>query len=164
VTEGLESRIDLIVGTLSKSFGVFGGFAAASEILVERMINFSRSFLFATAPPPHLAAAALEALRLIREERPLRERLWQNVDRVKAFLLGKGFEMENRSPIFPLPAGEEKEAIRLSEALFERGILIPAIRYPAVAKGKARLRLTVSAVHTEDDLETLFKALGELLP
>lgn len=156
-------RIDVIMGTLSKALGVFGGFAAASGPLIEHLINFSRPFIFATAPPPVLAAAALEALRLIREEPALRERLWKNVDEVRRFLKGKGFALETPSPIFPLILGEEKEALRVSEELLKRGLLIPAIRYPTVPKGKARLRLTVSAAHTGTDLEKLFVVLNEVL-
>ncbi len=160
VTEGREAEIDVIVGTLSKAFGVFGGFAVSSHTLVERMIHFSRSFIFATASPPLLLAASLEALHLIQEAPGLRERLWQNVDRVKAFLTQIGFALETRSPILPLLIGEEKEAVEVSEALLEQGIFIPAIRYPSVPKGKARLRLTVSAAHTEEDLERLFSGLS----
>jgi glycine C-acetyltransferase/8-amino-7-oxononanoate synthase len=163
VTEGWEEKIDAIVGTLSKALGVFGGFVAADEIFVERMINFSRSFIFATAPPPALAAAALEALRLIREVPKLRATLWQNVDRVRSVFAQKGFSLGERSPIVPLLIGEEAEAVRISEALLERGILIPAVRYPAVPKGKARLRVTVSADHREEDFEKLFKALSQVL-
>ncbi len=162
-TEGFEEKIDCITGTFSKAFGVFGGFVAASGALVERLINFSRPFIFATAPPPSLQAAACEALSLIQKEPEFREKLWLNVDRVRTFLSEKGFRCESRSPIFPVILGEEKEALRVSEVLLQRGILIPAIRYPTVAKGKARLRITVSAAHSGEDLERLFQALTEVL-
>lgn len=156
-TEGFEEKTDCITGTFSKALGVFGGFVAASATLVEHLINFSRPFIFATAPPPALQAASREALLLIQEEPELRERLWKNVNRVQAFLKEKGFPCENRSPIFPVILGEEKEALRVSEELLQKGVLIPAIRYPTVPKGKARLRITVSAAHTEEDLERLFE-------
>ena len=162
-TEGFEEKIDVLTATLSKALGVFGGFAAASAVWVEHLINFSRSFIFATAPPPALQAASLEALRLIQEEPRLREKLWENIERVRVFLAQKGFRLETRSPILPILLGEEREALRISEELLQKGILIPAIRYPTVSKGKARLRLTVSAAHTEEDLERLFEALGEIL-
>ncbi|MBI4114954.1 MAG: 8-amino-7-oxononanoate synthase [Candidatus Omnitrophica bacterium] len=158
VTEG-----DVIVGTLSKAFGVYGGFAAASQSIIETLINFSRSFLFATASPPAFAGAALESLRLIQEDSSLREKLWQNVDKVKAFFRKKGIVSESESPIFPIIVGDENEAVRVSNELLRQGILIPAIRYPTVSKGKARLRLTVSAAHTEEDLEKLFKTLKGVL-
>lgn len=160
-TEGFEDRIDCILGTLSKALGVFGGFAAGSKALVEHLIHFSRAFIFATAPPPSLLAASLEALRMIQEETGLRKKLWENVNRVQQFL--------NRdrgtapSPIFPIRIGDEKKAVEISEKLLERGILIPAIRYPTVSIGKARLRLTLSAAHTEEELARLFEALNEVL-
>ena len=151
--------IDVIIGTLSKACGVFGGFAAVSAATAEHLINFSRPFIFATAPPPVVMAAALAALHVIQTEPSLRKRLWQNIDQVHSFLKERGMGPANLSPIIPLVVGEEKKAVKLSEELLERGILIPAIRYPTVAKGKARLRLTVSAAHTESDLEKLFQAL-----
>lgn len=157
-------KIDVVMGTLSKALGVFGGFAAASNALVERFINFSRPFIFATAPPPALAAAALEALRLIQEEPSLRDRLWRNCRKVSSFLREKGGGGESPSPIFPILIGAENEAVRISEELLNLGILIPAIRYPTVPKGRARLRLTVSGAHTDEDLDQLFKAFLKVFP
>ena len=162
VTEGFEEKIDVIVATLSKALGVFGGFAAARAEFVEYFVNVSRPFIFATAPPPALAAAALEALHLVQTDVSLRARLWSNVDKVEKFLETRGIHSQTKSPIFPILLGDEKEALRVSGELLEKGILIPAIRYPSVPKGKARLRLTVSAAHTEEDLEKLFHALSEV--
>ena len=158
-TEGLEEKIDLIVGTLSKALGVLGGFVAGSGILIEHLINFSRPFIFATAPPAAFLAAAGEALQIIQNSSSLRQKLWKNVDEVQNFLKEKGFVFENRSPIIPLIIGDEKKTAQISELLLEKGILIPAIRYPSVAKGKARLRLTLSALHNGEDLEKLSQAL-----
>ncbi len=156
-------KIDVVVGTLSKSLGVFGGFAAASNTLIERFINYSRPFIFATAPPPALAAAALEALRLIQEDATLRQRLWKNCEKVYDFLQHQGRGGKIASAIFPIMIGAENETVKISEELLNLGILIPAIRYPTVAKGKARLRLSVSAAHTGKDLEKLFQALSKVL-
>ncbi len=150
-TEGREEKIDLIVGTLSKALGVFGGFVTGSSILIEHLINFSRPFIFATAPPPALCAAALKSLQLIQNDSSFREKLWRNVDR---------FETQNRSPIVPFIVGDEKKALEISDKLLEEGILIPAIRYPTVARGRARLRITVSAAHSEEDFEKLKRALN----
>ncbi len=163
LTEGKEKEIDVIVGTLSKAFGVFGGFAAASRTLVEYFINFSRSFIFATAPPPLVAAAGLEALHLIQEDPSLRQKLWRNIEQVKKFLKPRNFSFEKASPIFPIVLGDEKKAVEVSETLLEHGILIPPIRYPSVPRGKARLRLTLSVSHTEEDLEQLFEVLHKVL-
>ena len=201
VAEGkVLEKIDVVMGTLSKALGVFGGFAAAPAALIDHLVNFSRPFIFATAPPAALMAAALASLRLIKESSGLRERLWKNAEGVHRFLISRldknavilsptgfreGEESQNQpmrsfvptragrknelglrmtdegavSPIFPVLIGPETEALRISEALLERGVLIPAIRYPTVPRGKARLRLTVSAAHTEEDLEKLFEAL-----
>ena len=155
-TEGREEKIDFLVGTLSKSLGVFGGFVAASGLLIDHVINFSRPFIFATAPPAFMCQAALEALYLIQKEPSLRAKLWSNVKEIERSLPG-GMERTGGGPIFPLMIGDEKEALQISEELLEKGIFIPAIRYPTVQKGKARLRLTVSARHTQEDLKQLHR-------
>jgi len=152
-TEGKEEKIDLIVGTLSKALGVFGGFVTGSSVLIEHLINFSRPFIFATAPPPALCAAALQSLQLIQDDSSFRKKLWRNVDR---------FETPSRSPIIPFIVGDEKRALEISDQLLEEGILIPAIRYPTVARGRARLRITVSAAHSEEDFEKLRRVLPEV--
>lgn len=157
-------KIDAVVGTLSKSLGVLGGFVAASAVLIEHLIHFSRPFLFATAPPPLLMAAALESLRLLQAESSPREKLWENFNRVRDFLISRKIRTENEAPIFPILVGDESKAVRISEALLEKGVLIPAIRYPTVPRGKARLRLTMSAIHTKEDLEKLFQAFEDVLP
>lgn len=163
LTEGKEKEIDVIVGTLSKAIGIFGGFALASETLIEYLINSCRPFIFATAPPPMIAAAGLEALHLLQNDPAPREKLWRNIIRVKEFLKNGNFLFQNSSPIFPVMVGNEKKAVEVSEKLLENGLLIPAIRYPTVSKGNARLRLTLSAAHTEEDLEKLFEALAKTL-
>ncbi|MBI2167547.1 MAG: 8-amino-7-oxononanoate synthase [Candidatus Omnitrophica bacterium] len=159
---GLENPIDVRVGTLSKALGVFGGFAAASETLIESLVNFSRPFIFATAPPPALAAAALKALEILQSEPDLRKKLWQNVKGIGDRHLWGDRQTGVCSPIIPIIIGDEKRTVEISERLLEKGILIPAIRYPTVPRGKARLRLTVSAAHTEADLNQLFQALPEV--
>ena len=157
---GVEEEIDISMGTLSKAIGVFGGFVAGSRVLIDYLINFSRPFIFATAPPPAIAAACLESLRLIEEDAGLREKLWANVALVRKTLSELGFETtETESPIIPIMVGSEEKALKVSAFLADQGIFIPAIRYPTVARGKARLRLTVSTRHHSRDLEKLFTAL-----
>ena len=163
MTEGFEEKIDVIVATLSKALGVFGGFAAASSTFIEYFLNVSRPFIFATAPPPALASASLEALRLITEDSTFRARLWHNVDCVRDFLESQGLRSERKSPIFPIVLGNETRTVEIAEKLLTRGILIPGVRYPSVPKGKARLRLTVSAAHSKEDLEKLFRAFSAVL-
>jgi 7-keto-8-aminopelargonate synthetase-like enzyme len=157
--ENWEDKIDVITGTLSKAIGGLGGFMAASEILVDYAVNHARPFIFATSLPPALCAAALEALYIIESEPELRDRLWKNVGRMQQCLDKSGFEMTSGFPIFPVILGEEKIALETSKTLMEGGILVPAIRYPTVAKGKARLRVTVNSLHREED----FSKFGRLL-
>lgn len=157
---GVEDRIDICMGTLSKAVGVMGGFVAGSEVLIDTLINFSRPFIFATALPPALMAACSESFNLIEAQPELREKLWQNVDRIRKELPELGCRIgETVSPILPVLIGDEAKALQISKALMEKGIFVPAIRYPTVARGKARLRLTVSARHTPGDLDRLFTAL-----
>jgi len=160
---GLANQIDIITGTLSKAFGCLGGFAAASAEMVEYLINFSRPFIFATALPPMLCAAALKGLDILETDPAVRHRLWQNIQKIHQGLVDLGFETGPiTSPIFPILFGDEKKALNVSDALLERGFLIPAVRYPTVPKGKARLRLTVSAAHTGKDIQQLLEALKKV--
>ncbi|HXV28178.1 MAG TPA: 8-amino-7-oxononanoate synthase [bacterium] len=156
----IEEKIDCVAGTLSKALGCVGGFAAASPETIDYLINFSRPFIFATALPPAICQAALTALEVLRTEPEIRHRLWQNIQKMHEGLLASGFASGPiGSPIFPVMIGPEKEALRLSDALFELGLLVPAVRYPTVPKGKARLRVTVSASHSEQDIRKLIRAL-----
>jgi glycine C-acetyltransferase/8-amino-7-oxononanoate synthase len=159
---GVEDEIDVSMGTLSKAVGLMGGFVAGSSVLIDYLINFSRPFIFSTAMPPAIAGAAIESLCEIEQEPELRQRLWQNVLRVRQGLAGLGYSVgASESPIIPILIGDEKKALRMSKFLLAKKIYIPAIRYPAVGKGKARLRLTVSSRHVPADLERLFAALRD---
>ncbi len=159
---GLEPAADVITGTLSKALGALGGFAAASATLIDYLINKARPFIFATALPPVLCAAGLEALQVVQEEPELRYALWRNIQRMHEFLKAGGWALEPlASPILPLVVGAEGDALALSERLLERGFLVPAIRYPTVPKGKARLRITLSAAHTPEDIARFTACLAE---
>lgn len=149
---GLESLVDLQMGTLSKAVGLSGGYVCASRDVVDLLINRARTFIYSTAPPPALAATAIEALEIIRGERgdELRRKLHSNVSR-----LDEGAE----SAIVPVVVGENEEAIAMSERLRQKGFLVPAIRYPTVPRGTARLRVTLSAAHRGEDVEALKNAI-----
>ncbi len=142
----------LRVGTLSKFLGALGGFVAGPSELVALLVNRARSFIFTTALSPADAAAALAALRVLRssEGDELRRRLRTWID-----LISPG----HPSPIIPFVLGTEEAAATASEALLERGYLVPAIRPPSVAPGTARLRVTVSAAHTKEDIDGFTSAL-----
>ncbi len=161
----LEGQIDIVTGTLSKALGTLGGFAAGSSLMIDYLINKARPFIFATSLPPVLCAAALEAIWVIESESEIRRKLWRNVQILHEGLQKQGWPMGPiTSPILPLLIGDEKKALQLSEALLEQGILIPAIRTPTVPKGKARLRITVSAAHDETHIQKLLKILAKHVP
>lgn len=158
-----SQHIDIVMGTLSKALGCLGGFAAASARMIDYLINFSRPFIFTTALPPALCSAALESLAVLKTEPEIFDALWRNVRQMRGGLAAAGFSYgASESPIFPIILGGEKEAVQLSEALLEKGFLVPAIRYPTVPKGKARLRLTISAAHSKEDIDQLLAVLKDL--
>ena len=158
----LAHRVEVQMGTLGKALGAAGGYICGSRPLIDLLINRARSFIFSTAPVPAAAAAATAALRLVQsaDGEVLRARLWQNVDQTKNALINAGWTLPPvQSAIIPLMVGDESKAIDLAAALREQNMLIPAIRYPTVARGTARLRLTVTAAHKAEDVATLGNAL-----
>jgi 8-amino-7-oxononanoate synthase len=160
---GLTGRVEVQMGTLGKALGAAGGFIAGSSALREYLINKARSFIFSTAPPPAVSAAASAAIHVVRTSEGA-DRLESLRQRLTQFHAGsKVAPPAKDSPIIPLIVGEEGAALALAEKLWERGIFAPAIRYPTVARGKARLRFTFSAAHEKADVDRLAKALGELV-
>ena len=162
---GLAKHIDIHFGTLSKAAGLSGGYLCASRDLIDLLINRARSFIYSTAPPPAVAATAAEIVRRILpaargDER--RARLWENLTRLHAGLQGRIPAPD--SAIVPLIIGGEQDAMDLSARLLAAGFLIPAIRYPTVARGSARLRLTLSAAHTGEQIDRLTDTLLDHLP
>jgi len=149
---------EIHMGTLSKAAGLHGGYIAGSRALVDLLINRARSFIYSTAPPPAVAAAAALVVRHILpgpDGEARRARLWDNV-RLFASLLSLP---EPQSAIAPVIIGGEEEAMLCSARLLEQGLLIPAIRYPTVARGSARLRVTLTAAHRREEVEALAAAL-----
>lgn len=159
----LGGRVEIQMGTLSKAVGAAGGFICGSRLLIDYLTNRARSFIFSTAPPPAAAAAATAGVQFIRsvEGASRCAQLWKRVDRVCDGLSQTRFPVPPRSAILPLPIGEETHAMAVSARLRERGIFLPAIRYPTVARGSARLRLTLSASHTDEDVGQLLEVLQE---
>jgi len=162
---GLDSvQVPILIGTLGKAFGTFGAFVAGSEVLVETLIQVARTYLYTTAPPPALAAATRVALRLVRQQDWRRHQLQLLVRRFREGVAQLGLKLtDSPTPIQPLIVGEASAALRLSEALRARGILISAIRPPTVPSGSARLRITFSAAHSEAQVDRLLDALEELM-
>ncbi len=159
---GVADRIDIQMATLSKALGTSGGFIAGSRELIDLLINRARSFIFSTGPSPAAVAAARAAIDVSAgaEGDALRTALWANVNDLAAQLDGPWHEPpKGESPILPLIVGSEDRALALADALRGRGIWVPAIRYPTVARGKARLRISLSAAHTPEQITRLVDAL-----
>jgi 8-amino-7-oxononanoate synthase len=159
---GVSDRIEVKMGTLGKALGAAGGYICGSRALIDYLINRARTLVFSTAPVPAAAAAATAGVRFVQssagEDR--RRKLWQNVSVLSATINHRLAPLSTKpSAIIPIMLGAESKAVEAATALRERGIFIPAIRYPTVARGKARLRLTVSAAHTDADLAQLLTAL-----
>jgi len=148
------------MGTFSKAVGLSGGYLCGTQSLIDLLINRARSFIYSTAPSPALAHATEEVIRhwlptAYGNDR--RARLWSNLAYLHSAL--KARIEEPASAIIPLVIGSESEALRLSAQLFSAGLLIPAIRYPTVAKGKARLRIAITALHREEFIDSLIREL-----
>ncbi len=158
-----SAQVPILMGTLGKALGGFGAFVAGSDDLIETLIQQARSYIYTTAPPPALAEAVRASLRLVRDEPWRRERLGQLVARFRAGTAKLGLPlMTSTTPIQPLLAGSAERALAWSRQLEEQGILVTAIRPPTVPEGSARLRITLSAAHSDDQLERLLAALAEL--
>ncbi|HHH83503.1 MAG TPA: glycine C-acetyltransferase [Chloroflexi bacterium] len=164
---GLHGRVDVEIGTLSKAFGVVGGYAAGSKRLIEFLRQKSRPFLFSSATTPPDTAACIAAVDLLAESTELVDRLWANAERFKTQMGELGFDTgSTQTPIVPVMLGEASLAQRFSQALFEEGVFAMAIGYPTVPKGKARIRVMVSATHSEEDLDqalSIFERVGRRL-
>ena len=154
---GVEGRIEVQMGTLGKALGAHGAYITGHRLLRDFLINRARSFIYSTAPPAPVAAAAAKAVEILggTEGASLLESLWKNIRS-----LGAALEMPaSPSAIVPVIVGAESAAVAASENLLASGFLVPAIRYPTVAKGAARLRVTLSAAHTAEDVASLAKVL-----
>ena len=151
---GLHGRVDVQVGTLSKAIGVLGGFIAGPHHLIEWLQNRGRPYLFSTSAPPAVVAACIEALDIIRDEPERLERLWSNTRFFKAGLHELGFDTgASETPITPVITRDEEMTQTFARRLFEEGVFTPAIVFPTVGKGQARVRTIVTAEHAEEDLK-----------
>ena len=148
----VHGRVDVQVGTLSKTLGVLGGYGGGSRALSSSSTS-GRPFLFSTSHPPAVAAAAIAAIDVLLEEPQIIDRLWENTRLFKTRLKRLGFNTgASESPITPVVVGDAALAIRLSDRLFEDGVFAQAIGFPTMAKDKARVRTIVTATHTSDEL------------
>lgn len=156
---GLSNQIEIQLGTLGKAIGAAGGYICGPRLLIDFLINHARSFIFSTAPVPAAAAAAAEGVRQVQVAEDSRRILRRRAEQFRtASGLANAF---SESAIHPLVVGPESKASQLSAQLSEAGFLIPAIRFPTVPRNQARLRITLTATHTAEDVERLGAALKE---
>jgi 8-amino-7-oxononanoate synthase len=161
---GVTHRVDVLMGTLGKALGSFGAFVCGEPRLRELLVSRARTFIFTTALPPAACGAALAALDVLRDEPSRRERLMALFGRMKAGLEALGFPLPTVvAPIFPVVLGEERVALEASRRLRERGFFVRAIRPPTVPPGTSRLRVTLTAGHTEAQVDGFLGALAEVL-
>lgn len=162
-TFGLEREIDIQMGTLSKALGAFGAFVAGSGLLKDYLINRCRSFIYTTALPPPVLASALVALELVDEEPWRREELAANAAFLANGLRELGYDtMGSRTHIIPVVLGDADTTVEMSRMLLARGAFAQAIRPPTVPEGKSRIRATVMATHTREDLAQVLDAFAEV--
>jgi 2-amino-3-ketobutyrate coenzyme A ligase (EC 2.3.1.29) len=150
----LHGEVDIEIGTLSKAFGVVGGYAASSNILVDYLRQKSRPFLFSSAMTVPDTAACIEAVKILQESEDRVKRLWENANYFKKKMKEAGFNTwKSQTPITPIVIGDEKKTQEFARRLFDEGIFVQAIVYPTVPKGTARVRVMISAIHTKEDLD-----------
>lgn len=167
---GMHGRVDVEVGTMSKAFGVVGGYIAGKKEIVEWLHQRGRPFLFSSAVPAADAAACLAAVDILEDSTELVDRLWDNARYFKSEMKRLGFDTgASETPITPVMLGDAKLAQDFSRALFEQDVFAMAIKYPTVPQGKARIRVMISAAHAREDLDkgleafaTVGKELGVL--
>jgi glycine C-acetyltransferase len=163
----LHGKVDIEVGTLSKAFGVVGGVVAGKALIVEWLRQRARPFLFSSAMTVPDAAACIAAIDVLEESNELVDRLWANTEKFKGEMSALGFDTgKSTTPITPIMLGDANLAQTFSRRLFEEGVFAMAIGYPTVPQGKARIRVMISASHTDEDLEAglqAFESVGKEL-
>ena len=159
---GLDGRVDLQIGTLSKAIGVLGGYVAGARAVRDFLIHRARPFLFSTSHPPGVAAACLAAIDVLLAEPERIDRLWKNTARFKDGLKRLGFETgASETPITPVIVGKGSAAMDLSDRLFQMGVFAQGIGFPTVPEGRARIRTIVTSAHTDAQLDRALEAFAK---
>ncbi len=160
---GLHGRVDLEMGTMSKALGVVGGYLAGKEKIIEYLRQQARPFLFSSATTPADVAACIAAFDILAEtDQPVRQ-LWDNARYFKQEMKGLGFDIGvSETPITPVMLGEAQTAWDFSQKLFNEEIFAQAIGFPTVPRGKARIRVMISAVHSKNDLDFALDKFAEV--
>jgi glycine C-acetyltransferase len=160
---GLDGRVDLQMGTLSKAIGVLGGYVAGPQAVRDYLTQRARPFLFSTSHPPGVAAACIAAIDVLLAEPERIDQLWKNTARFKAGLKGLGFETgASETPITPVIVGKGALAMDFSDRLFKLGVFAQGIGFPTVAEGRARIRTIVTSVHTDAQLDRALEAFASV--
>ncbi len=160
---GVESASLLHMGTLSKALGASGGFITGTKDFIAYLINTARAFIYSTAPPPAMAAAAQQAIQIIQQEPERRARLWTNREYMYQGLMAMGCHLtKTQSPILPIIVNDPSLALEMSQQLRQKGMFIPAIRPPTVPKGTSRLRITVTAEHSIEQIDSALEAIQQV--
>ena len=153
-------QVPILVGTLGKAFGTFGAFVAGSEALIETLIQFSRSYIYTTALPPAVAVASSASLKILQAESWRREKLVSLVSRFRLGAEQIGLDlMDSQTPIQPVQINDDQRVMEINQQLRAKGFMVGAIRPPTVPKGSGRLRICLSATHTEEQIDQLLEAL-----
>jgi glycine C-acetyltransferase len=159
---GLDGRVDLQIGTLSKAMGVLGGYVAGAQPVRDFLIHRARPFLFSTSHPPGVAAACIAAIDVLKAEPERIDRLWKNTARFKDGLKRLGFDTgASETPITPVIVAKGAVAMELSDRLFKLGVFAQGIGFPTVPEGRARIRTIVTSVHTEQQLDRALEAFAK---
>lgn len=161
-SEYFDCEIDITIGTLSKAIGSEGGFVCASKEIIDYLKNKARSFIFSTALSPAVISGASKSFDLIDENPEIIRKLSSNIDYLCMGLKDIGFEINSETPIIPIMVGDEELAVNFSKRLIEEGVYIPAIRFPTVKKGEARLRMTLMATHDYEDIDFALSKLKKV--
>jgi 8-amino-7-oxononanoate synthase len=159
----LPQKLDILMGTFGKALGCFGAYVAGKKSLIELLINKGRAFLYTTALPPSIPASVLAALDLLEKEPQRRIRLWENVHTLRKGLDQLGFDtMKSEAHIVPVLVGEPKMTMEMDRKLLQKKVFVQGIRPPTVPDGKSRLRVTVMATHTQEDIDFALKQFEEV--
>ncbi|ALD65972.1 glycine C-acetyltransferase [Spiroplasma cantharicola] len=159
---GLEGKIDIEVGTLSKAYGLVGGFICGKSVLIEYLKQKSRVFLFSSSLQTGICYAGIKIVKEMQKSNERIKKLWENTKHIQNKFIENGYSIgTTKTPITPFMVGEEAIATELTKILFEKQILVSPIIYPTVAKGKARIRLMISSLHSKEELDKVYKIITE---
>ncbi|MDI6781364.1 MAG: 8-amino-7-oxononanoate synthase [bacterium] len=159
---GLKGRIDIQMGTFSKAIGGFGGFVAGKKVLIDYLKNTARSFIYSTSLPPSDAAVSLKGLEVIQTEAKWREMLWANADYLRQQIQKTGINtLNSTTQIIPVLTGSNENTLQMADYLYNHRIFAKGIRPPSVPKGKGRIRLSVMAAHTREELDYVASILAD---